>query len=438
MRRQRGFPPVPGRSAACVLLAGVVIGLWGCAATAPTSGGAGSSRPQVWRPAQPDTLGPVLAVVGSHRITRHDIDSVLTTAPQSARDQFQEPDQYKLLVQRIAEQEALYQAAKRAGTESDSAYQVEMAAQARQLLIRHYYQNAVRALPDVPDSAVRQYYEGHASEFKTPGRARVRHILLPTQRKAQMVLKRLKAGATWDQQCVQNSTDKVSAKNGGVIGYVVSDSDIVPGVGKAPKIVAAAFRLKEGETSEPLKSERGWHIIRVDQVAPAGEHPLDEIRKQIRSNLENDRNETFQTTLIDSLKKYFGATVFDDSIDVALRPSKAPADLFQAAQAAASSQERIELFKRVITRYPKDKAAAQAQFMIGFTYAEELADHTAAREAFQEFLKKYPESDLAVSAKWMLENMESSKLPPGVGVPADSSDASPAAGDAPKGTNTKP
>ncbi len=423
MRRERGIRRQPVTSlSACALLAGFVLGLWGCAATSPPSESAGRSRPQIWRPAASDTSGPVVGVVGSHRITRHEVDSLLSGAPQGIRDQYtSSPDEYKKLIERIAEQEALYQAAVQAGTESDSAYRAEIAAHARQLLVKHYYQNVVRALPAFPDSAVRLYYEEHAADYKDPGRARVRHILVSTRAKAEQVRKRLKAGETWDAVCARYSTDKVSAKTGGVIGYVVSDAELVPGIGKAPAIVAAAFRLKEGETSEPLKSDRGWHIIRVDQATPAGRQKFEDVQKQIRSNLEGDRSEAFQTTLIDSLKKRYGVTLFEDSIALALKPSQSPADLFQAAQAAPSAQERIELFQRLTSRFPKDKSAAQAQFMIGFTYAEELAQFPDARAAFEEFLKRYPKSDLVESAKWMLENMESSKLPPGVGAPGDSS-----------------
>lgn len=438
MRGERGIRPLPGASlAACALLAGLVLAIWGCASTAPPSGNTGKPRPQVWRPAAPDANGPVVGVVGSHRITRHEVDSLISSAPQAIRERYlSSPDEYRQLIERITEQEALYQAAVQAGTESDSAYRADVAIYSRQLLVKRYYENASRSLPAIPDSLLRLYYEEHAADFKVPGRARVRHILLPTRGKAGQVLKRLKAGGSWDPLCARYSTDTVSGKSGGIIGYVVPDVDLVPGIGKAPEIVAAAFRLKEGETSEPLKSERGWHIIRVDQAKPAGVHKFEDVRKQIRVILEGDRNEAFQTTLIDSLKKRFGVTVFEDSLDLALKPSQSPADLFQAAQAAGTAQQRIELFRTVVARYPEDKAAAQAQFMIGFTYAEELSDFPAAREAFGEFLKRYPDANLVESARWMLENMESSALPPGIGAPGDSLDLIFTPANPPEGTGT--
>jgi hypothetical protein len=319
-------------------------------------------------------------------------------------------------VERIVQQQTVFLAARKSGIESDSAYRADVAATERQLLMKHYYQKTVQSLPAIPDSSVRAYYDAHPTEFATPGHVRVRHILVPTQARARDVRKRLLT-VSWEQVCARYSTDKVTAKSGGVLGFVNSDTDLVPGVGKAPAIVAAAFQLKEGETSEPLKSERGWHIIRADQKAEAGPQPYASVEHQIRGNLETERSEHFQQALLDSLKRAYHVVIFSDSIEVAMKPMRTPAQLFSSAQAAVRPQERIDLFREVVTRYPKDKSAVQADFMIGFTYAEELKDFPAARAAFQEFIRKYPKSDLVASANWMLENMEHSAPPPEVGMP---------------------
>ncbi len=374
----------------------------------------------MWRPATGDGSGPVVAVVGAHKITKHEIDSLLASAPAGVKDQYKDPGQYRQLVDRLVEQEAIYQAAKAAGTEQDSGYKAEVAMQARQILMRRYYQNALENLPEIPDSAARRYYDEHQSDFRVPGRARVRHILLTTQAKAKEVRRKLTAGALWDQTCAKHSTDKGSSKNGGTIGYVASDTDVVPGVGKAPAIVAAAFGLKEGETSEPLKSERGWHLIRVDNVSEPTIQPFEESQDRIRSNLEGDHRDAYGAALVDSLKRFYGAMVFEDSIEAAVKPPTTPADLFAEAQATPSAQDRIALFRSIASRYPEDKSAIQAAFMVGFTYAEELAEYAAAREAFQEFIKKYPDSDLVASAKWMMENMETPSPPLGGVAPGDS------------------
>jgi peptidyl-prolyl cis-trans isomerase C len=414
----------------------LVFGLWSCAGS---SGGktAPSHGPHVWKPSKPDPMNPTLALVAGRPVTRHDVDSVLATAPASIREDYlSDPEQYKVLVERIVQQQVVYLAAKSAGIEADSAYRAEMAATEKQLLMKHYYQKTVKALPAIPDSAVRGYYDSHPAEFAQAGHVRVRHILVPTQARAREVQQKLRT-VSWEQVCARYSTDKVTAKSGGVLGFVNSDTDQVPGLGKAPAVVAAAFKLKEGETSEPLKSEQGWNIIRVDQKAEAGPQPYATVEHQIRGNLETDRSEHFQEALLDSLKQSYGVVMFTDSIETAMKPVLSPAELFAKAQSAPLARDRIDLFRQVVTQYPKDKSAVQADFMIGFTYAEELKDYPAARTAFQEFIRRHPTSDLVASANWMLENMEHSAPPPEL-VPTDSLQIEFIPPKGTQGTTTKP
>ncbi|HYQ89994.1 MAG TPA: peptidyl-prolyl cis-trans isomerase [Candidatus Binatia bacterium] len=392
---------------------GLVLGLWSCAGS---SGGknAPARGPQVWKPSRPDPRNTTLAVIAGRPLTRRDVDSVLATAPPSIREDYLvDPEQYKLLVDRIVQQQIVYLAAIKTGTENDSAYRADLEATQRQVLMKHYYQKTVQSLPAIPDSTVRRYYDAHPSEFAAPGRVRVRHIQVATQARAREVQNKLHTTA-WENVCARYSTDKVTAKDGGILGFVTSDGDQVPGIGKAPSIVAAAFKLKEGEVSEPLKAERAWHIIRVDQKTEAGPQPYATVEHQLRGNIETERNEHFQEALLDSLKREFHVVVYPDSIETAMKPVLTPAQLFARAQNAPQAKDRIDLFRQVVRDYPNDKSAIQADFMIGFTFAEELRDYPSARAAFQEFLRKYPKSDLVASANWMLENMEHSAPPPGL------------------------
>jgi TolA-binding protein len=98
--------------------------------------------------------------------------------------------------------------------------------------------------------------------------------------------------------------------------------------------------------------------------------------------------------------------MFDDSIAIAVRPAESCQDLFKKAQAAATPTDRIDGYRRVVNLCPDDSMAVQAAFMVGFTYAEELEQYDRARAEFKAFLAKYPNSELAKSASWMMENMD--------------------------------
>lgn len=427
------------RTAAILLLA-TAAGLAGCSGgPSPDSGsgatarGAGSKTsagsPGVWRPGKPDTLGPTVAVFGNRRLTRHDLDSVIATAPPDIRPRLRTPDGYRQLVERIIFEETILRLAQEQGIEADSIYILEMAKAARGAKMRTYYNRRIERLEGPSDSLVRATYEANIEQYRVPARIRIRHIQLATQKAARDVRARLVKGALWDEVCKARSLDTVSKDRGGMVGYLSKAADVVPGIGTAPAIVAGAFELKEGEISQPLKGPKGWHLIRVDNREEATVQPFQEVRKAITQDLESKIQDDFSRAFTDSLKSMSNSTIFDDSITVALEPARSPADYFKEAQAAVSPTDRIAFYKRVIERFPNDSVAVQARFMIGFTYAEDIGDYEAAKTAFEDFIKHHPTSELATSAKWMMENMD--KPPPSMQddpAPADSLDAPPSGG----------
>jgi peptidyl-prolyl cis-trans isomerase C len=348
----------------------------------------------------------VLARVGRYVVTRHTIDSLLGTAPQSLQQQYRSsPGQYRTVVERLVDSEVMRQAAERDSVDRDPAYRAELAARARDLAVRYYYQRQLRRAPSPTDSAIAAAYEARSKEFDVPGRARVRHILFRTEAQAAAARRRLLSGSSWDSVCARESRDRLTSKTGGVIGFVSTDSDLVPGMGKQSQFAAATLALREGEISKPLRTEKGWHLVMVDERQDPSHRPLSEVRDRIRSDLQVRLNEAFADSLLDSLRSYSGAAIFDDSIAVALQPGKTPQELFEQAQASGQPVDRIALYRSLVRKYPKERVSEQAAFMIGFTYAEDLSDSSSARGAFEEFLRTYPHSDLATSARWMLDHM---------------------------------
>jgi peptidyl-prolyl cis-trans isomerase C len=375
----------------------------------PAQGTGAASRPgapgKVWRPAVPDTLGPIVAVVAGRKITRHDVDSVIATAPTGVQTQLREPEGYRGIIERMVIQEAMYDAALRAGLERDSTYLAQVKMNQRELLMRRFYEWKFQSLPDVPDSSLQAYYHTHQQEFAVHARARVRHIAVPTRAKAQEVRRALQKGALWDQTCAKYSTDKTTKDSGGLIGWVAKDVDLVPSIGKAPAMVAAAFSLPIDQISQPLKSDAGWHLIRVETREEETVQPFEAAKARIATRMRSERRESFGKALSDSLLQSSNSAIFEDSIRVALTPGKTPEDFFKEAQAAVTPLQRIDLYKALVKRFPNEPVSVQAQFMIGFTYAEEMGEYDLARAEFEQFIRLHPNSDLAGSAKWMLENM---------------------------------
>ena len=234
----------------------------------------------------------------------------------------------------------------------------------------------------------------------------MRQIELPTKENALEVRKTLATGALWDDTAAKRSIDKQTKDNGGLLGWVTKDSDVVPGIGKAPAIRDAAFSVPLGEVSQPVKGPKSWHLLKVEEREEATVQPYETARERIIPRLRMERREAYGNALTDTLKQFFNVSIFDDSIKVALTPNRTAGDMFKEAQAAATPLQRIDLYRKLVQKFPDDSVSVQARFMIGFTYAEELSEYDSARREFEDFIKKYGDTELGASAKWMLENME--------------------------------
>ena len=400
------------RRVSAALLAILVIVMAGCssgggkARPEDGSGGASAGSAKGWKPSQPDTLGPVVATVAGRRITRHEVDSLIQTAPANMRTQLREPEGYKEAINRLITEEIFTRAARHEGVEKDSIYLVDLERNTRLLMMRRYYDIMLARAPEIPDDTVRAYYDSHLDEFTIAPRARVRHIQLDTKAKAQQVRRELLKGAPWDETAAKRSTHMTTKQNGGMIGWVTREGEIVPGIGRAKPITEAAFTLAVDKVSQPIQVEKNWHLIKVEERQDKTVQPFDATKDRLRERLRSERRETYSKQLSDSLKVYYNATIFEDSIAAALAPNKTSADYFKEAQAATTPVARIQLYRELIQRFPQDSVSVQAKFMIGFTYAEEMGEYEMAKQEFEDFLRVYPDAELAGSAKWMLENME--------------------------------
>ena len=167
----------------------------------------------------------------------------------------------------------------------------------------------------VTDQEIEEYYEKNKQQFTQPSSRDVSQILLGCQAKqkakcaeakakADDLHQQLEGGASFAQLARQHSTDTSTAKNGGKLP--VSKGQTVPPFDKA------AFALKVGAFSEPIKTQFGYHIIKANgPVKPEQATPLDDVKESIKQQLEQtEKNEALEKWLKDVEAKYKRETVF--------------------------------------------------------------------------------------------------------------------------------
>lgn len=133
--------------------------------------------------------------------------------------------------------------------------------------------------PRITDDKVKARYDQLSAKFKPEDEVRARHILVPTEAEASELLKKVKGGEDFAKLATEKSKDTGSAKQGGDLGYFPRSAMVKP-------FAEAAFGMKVGDLSDkPVKSDFGYHIIKVEDRRKSSPPPLSEVKDQIRNQV---------------------------------------------------------------------------------------------------------------------------------------------------------
>lgn len=198
------------------------------------------------------------------------------------------PELASLVRQELVDREVLLQEAERRGlpAKAETRFQIETAR--TQILIQSLVQDELNRNPVTDDEIAQEYKRmtaGQSTEY------RARHILVETQDQARALIGRLKKGESFEQLAKQLSKDPGSAGNGGDLDWASADTFV------EPFSKAMASLKKGGLTAEPVQTQFGWHVIRLDDLRETAPPPLAEVRSQIVEGLQRQKLSNFQQTL---------------------------------------------------------------------------------------------------------------------------------------------
>ena len=156
------------------------------------------------------------------------------------------------------------------------------------LLMEQYLQSEAKAA--VNEAAMKKVYDDAIGQMKKEPEVRARHILVETEDEAKAVVAELKKGTDFAELAKTRSKDPGSAE-GGDLGYFTKDQMV-------PEFSEAAFKLEKGALSDPVKSQFGWHVIKVEDKRERQPPEYDKVKDQ----LENFLVRKSQSELITKLR----------------------------------------------------------------------------------------------------------------------------------------
>lgn len=190
--------------------------------------------------------------------------------------------------------EIFMQEAQKQGLASTEEYRTQMELARQTILIRTLFADYQKKNP-ITDADIQAEYDKFVAA--NGGKEyRARHILVETEDEAKAIIKSIKEGAKFEDIAKKKSKDPGSGANGGDLDWANAASYVT-------EFSEAMVKLDKGQmTQEPVKSQFGWHIIRVDDVRQAQLPKLEEIKPQIAQQMQQQKLAAFQASLREKAK----------------------------------------------------------------------------------------------------------------------------------------
>lgn len=299
-----------------------------------------------------DSGGEVVAEIGAEKITSADLDAIIENAianqlsPMAAfmtveqlneqkkkmLDEYKAPQARRQFLQSWLAQEILYREALEDHLSGKPEIKSLLDEVTRGVLSRQLMNQQLASKINITETDLETYYAANKAEFIEAAKARISHILVAEEQQAADLIKRLKDGADFAELAKEHSADEATKNSGGKIDADVTKGSHVPVIGDANGLNDRIFASEAPAVlDEPVKTEKGWEIVRVDSKQAERQKNFDEVRQQVMSMLTDQKRQDVQQSYIKQMMDKYNVVIHTS----VLAPSQEP-----SAPAAPSGQQK--------------------------------------------------------------------------------------------------
>jgi len=284
-------------NAKCIAVVLCAAALFGCQGGTPSSGSKTESKGG----------GQVLAEVNSGSITTGDFNRELKNLPEYLKSMADTPQGRKEMLDTMVIRELILQQASKDGVDKGPEIEEKLQDLKKRLIVESFLKKKVESESQVSDADLKKFYDQNIDKFKAGEQVKASHILVKTEKEAKDILAQIKGGGNFEELAKKHSVDSSSAK-GGDLGWFGKGSMV-------PAFEKAALALKEGQVSDVVKSDFGFHIIKLTGKRPAGTRPFEEVKEQIKAAIMPTKQQEVFQKIKEELKKTAKITVKEDVLN---------------------------------------------------------------------------------------------------------------------------
>ena len=259
-------------------------------------------------PARADDANPVLAKVNGSEIRQSDM-AIAEEELGPSLEKMDPATKKENLLAFLIDMKIVAKAAEDKKVEDSDDFKKRLAFARNRLLMDSLLANEGKAA--TTDEAMKKVYDDAAKQITSEQEVHARHILVATEDEAKAIEEELKKGADFAELAKKKSKDP-GASDGGDLGFFTKDQMV-------PEFSAVAFSLEPGKISDPVKSQFGWHIIKVEEKRNRKPPDFDQVKGQIETYVSRKAQADYVAKLRETAK----IERMDQPADAAPKPDAA-------------------------------------------------------------------------------------------------------------------
>ena len=248
-----------------------------------------------------DANSRIVAKVGLSVITEEEVEVMIEALAQRGQN-LNTPEGRKAVIEQLVNKHLFLSEAKKNFYEADPAFKAELAKLKDDMLANFAIEKALNSVT-VKEEDVKKLYEEHKSEFVSGESVEASHILVDTEEKANEILAEIKAGTVTFEDAAKEHSSCPSSANGGALGEFGRGQMV-------PEFDSAVFAMNVGEISEPVKTQFGYHLIKLTNKKESSEIPYEQIKDRLYQMAMSEKQRAAYTSKINQLKIMFPVDIF--------------------------------------------------------------------------------------------------------------------------------